>query len=73
MAVPQWMGLLRRVPSTRTETGTLLFDVPPGDYKLRVSSGGDVDREQTALIALPYRLEAPGAQPAVEPRMPSSQ
>lgn len=71
--VPQWLGLLRRVPSTRTETGTLLFDVPPGDYKLRVSSGGDVDREQTALISLPYRVEAPGAQPSVEPRMPPSQ
>ncbi|MCS7043350.1 MAG: DUF4352 domain-containing protein [Bryobacteraceae bacterium] len=71
--VPQWLGLLRRVPSTRTETGVLLFDVPPGDYRLRVSSGGDVDREETALIDLPYRVEAPGAQPAVEPGLPPSQ
>lgn len=71
--VAQWMGLLRRVRSTQTETGVLLFDVPPGDYKLRVSSGGDVDQEQTALVNLPYRVEAPESRPAVEPEMPPAQ
>lgn len=71
--VPQWLGLLRRVRSTQTETGVLLFDVPPGDYKLRVSSGGDVEHEQTALVSLPYRVEAPEARPAVEPQMPPAQ
>jgi len=71
--VEQWMGLLRRVRSTQTETGVLLFDVPPGDYKLRVSSGGDVEREQTALVDLPYRVEAPSGRPAVEPQMPPAQ
>ncbi len=71
--VAQWMGLLRRVRSTQTDTGVLLFDVPPGDYKLRVSSGGDVDHEQTALIHLPYRVEAPESRPVVEPQMPPAQ
>ncbi len=71
--VAQWMGLLRRIRSTQTETGVLLFDVPPGDYKLRVSSGGDVDQERTALINLPYRVEAPESRPAVEPQMPPAQ
>ncbi len=71
--VPQWMGLLRRIRSTQTETGTLLFDVPPGDYTLRVSSGGDVEAEQTALVSLPYREEAPAGKPAVEPQMPPGQ
>jgi len=71
--VPQWLGLLRRVRSTQTESGVLLFDVPPGDYRLRVSSGGDVDHEQTALVSLPYRVEAPEARPAVEPQMPPAQ
>lgn len=70
--VPQWLGLIRRIGSTQTQTGVLLFDVPPGDYRLRVSSGGDVEHEKTALIALPYRVEAPGARPQVEPQMPSS-
>lgn len=68
--VPQWLGLLRRIRSTQTETGTLLFDVPPGDYTLRVSSGGDVETEKTALVRLPYREEAPAGSPAVEPQMP---
>lgn len=71
--VPEWLGLLRRVGSTQTVTGALLFDVPPGDYRLRVSSGGDVEKEKTALISLPYRVEAPGARPQVEPQMPPSQ
>jgi hypothetical protein len=71
--VPQWMGLLRRIRSTQTETGTLLFDVPPGDYTLRVSSGGDVEKEQTALVRLPYREEAPAGKPAAEPQMPPAQ
>ncbi len=71
--VPQWLGLLRHIRSTQTETGTIVFDVPPGDYQLRVSSGGDVEKEKTALIALPYREEAPGARPVVEPQMPPSQ
>lgn len=71
--VPQWFGLLRRIRSTQTETGTLLFDVPPGDYTLRVSSGGDVEKEQTALVNLPYREEAPAGRPTVEPQMPPVQ
>ncbi len=71
--VPQWLGLLRRVRSTQTETGTLLFDVPPGDYTLRVSSGGAVATEKTALVRLPYREEAPAGSPAVEPQMPPAQ
>lgn len=71
--VDQWLGLLRRVRSTQTETGVMLFDVPPGDYRLRVSSGGDVERERTALVNLPYRVEAPGNRPVVEPQMPPAQ
>lgn len=71
--VPQWLGLLRRVGSTQTETGVMLFDVPPGDYRLRVSSGGDVEHERTALVNLPYRVEAPESRPALEPQMPPAQ
>lgn len=71
--VAQWLGLLRRVRSTQTETGVLLFDVPPGDYTLRVSNGGDVEQERTALVSLPYREEAPGDRPSVEPQMPPAQ
>jgi hypothetical protein len=57
--VPQWLGALRNLPEGSTETGNILFDVPPGSYKLRVSSGGDVEKESTALINLPYSVERP--------------
>jgi len=57
--VPEWLGLLRSVAPSQTDSGNLLFDVPPGSYKLRVSSGGDLEKETTALVNLPYRVEPP--------------
>jgi hypothetical protein len=52
--IPQWLGLLRTVQSSETESGRVAFDVPQGSYKVRVSSGGDVESESAALIDLPY-------------------
>lgn len=47
-----WMGLLRRIEGHGTEGGEVVFDVPAGKgpYRLRVSSGGEVEKEITALI-----------------------
>lgn len=47
-----WMGLLRKIDAHGTEGGEVVFDVPAGKgpYKLRVSSGGEVEKEITALI-----------------------
>lgn len=47
-----WLGLFRKIAAQGTEGGEILFDVPggKGPYKLRVSSGGDVEKEITALI-----------------------
>lgn len=53
--VPQWLGLLRTLESGSPQGGNLLFDVPPGSYKLRISGGGDVEKEITALVDLPYK------------------
>lgn len=57
--VAQWLGLLRPVPPAQTLNGHLLFDVPLGGYKLRISSGGDAESETTALVDLPLHVEAP--------------
>ncbi len=57
--VAQWLGLLRPVPPAQTLNGHILFDVPLGGYKLRISSGGDAESETTALVDLPLRVEAP--------------
>lgn len=56
--VPDWMGYLRLLQPKENRFGRLLFDVPQGAYKLRVSSGGDPENEQTALIDLPLQLNS---------------
>lgn len=57
--VSPWLGYLRRVAPSETLNGKILFDVPPGGYKLRISSGGQADTETTAVVELPYRADAP--------------
>ena len=64
--VTDWMGYLRLFQPRESRSGRLLFDVSQGVCKLRVSSGGDPENEQTALIDLPLQLNsevprAPGA------------
>jgi hypothetical protein len=54
--VPEWLGYLRLLQTKETRSGRLLFDVPQGAYRLRVSSGGDPESEQTALIEIPFQL-----------------
>ena len=54
--VPEWLGYLRLLQARETRSGRLLFDVPQGAYKLRVSSGGDPETEQTALIEIAYQF-----------------
>ncbi len=56
--VPDWMGYLRLLQPRESRSGRLLFDVPQGTYKLRVSSGGDPESEQTALIEIPFQLNS---------------
>jgi hypothetical protein len=56
--VPDWMGYLRMLQPRESRFGRLLFDVPQGAYKLRVSSGGDPADEQTALIDLPLQFNS---------------
>jgi hypothetical protein len=54
--VPEWMGFLRLLQPNETRSGRLLFDAPPGAYKLRVSSGGDPESEQIAYVEIPLQL-----------------
>ena len=37
--------------------GRFVFDVRPGNYKLLLSDGGDLEKEATALVAIPLRLK----------------
>lgn len=66
----QWFGLLRTVQPSQTEHGRVLFDVPQAGYKLRLSSGGDVEKESTTFVEIPLRVEAPpvkGVDPVATP------
>jgi len=56
--VPDWLGYLRMLQPRESRFGRLLFDVPQAAYKLRVSSGGDPESEQTALVDLPLQLNS---------------
>jgi hypothetical protein len=57
--VTGWMGYIRLVDPAQTEHGRIVFDVPPGAYQLRVSSGGEPESEVTALVNIPFRIETP--------------
>lgn len=57
--IKDWLGLLRRVEPAGTEDGRIVFDVPSGAYKLRVSDGGEPGNENTALIDIPLQLIEP--------------
>jgi len=56
--VPQWLGLLRILKPAQTDEGFLLFDVPQASYRLRVTTGGDPEKELSALVEIPFQLDA---------------
>ena len=45
-----WLGLLRVIRPVETMSGTIVFDVPMANYKLKVTSGGDPEKEVEAFI-----------------------
>jgi hypothetical protein len=64
--VTDWLGFLRTAKASATERGSVVFDVPQTGYKLRVSSGGsDPEKEKTALIEIPLRVEVDSAPVAM--------
>ncbi len=48
--VPRWIGYLRQIKPADSAQGNLVFDAPPGHYKLRVL---DEDSNNAALIDIP--------------------
>lgn len=57
--VSSWLGVLRQATHEEPLTGRILFDVPPGGYELRISSGGAAENETTALVRIPLSADAP--------------
>lgn len=57
--LPNWLGLIRLINPAQTENGYLVFDVPTGAYKLRVTDGKEPGSESTRLIDIPLSLSEP--------------
>jgi len=55
--VEEWLGILRTIKPAETLSGRILFDAKPLNYKLRVSDGGEPDREITRLVTIPLKLK----------------
>jgi len=52
--VPLWVGYLRQVAPADSVQGSVVFDLPPKSYKLRL---WDEDHVNSALIDLPLQFE----------------
>jgi len=59
--VSDWMGVLRQINPAGTEDGRIVFDVPAGPYKLRLTDGGRPGEERLAAVEIPLQL-GPGGQ-----------
>ncbi len=54
-SVPQWIGLLRQIKPAESAQGNLVFDVPPGHYKLQIS---DENEQRISYIDIPLSFGA---------------
>lgn len=50
--VPRWFGVLRKVASTQTESGQVVFDAPAKHYRLRLTD--ELDDDVSIDIPLSY-------------------
>lgn len=67
--VPNWLGVIRAVQPAQSTQGTILFDVPQKQFKLRV--GDDTDLKY-GLIRIPLSLGDPALGKPVAPQPPPS-
>lgn len=69
--VPDWLGILRKLAPAETEQGRVLFDVPTGAYRVRVTDATpELGKEKFALIDLPLRMEPLPAPQLPVPSLP---
>jgi hypothetical protein len=57
--LPEWLGYLRTVRPAETLHGLVLFDVPTGDFRLRVSDDAEPEERKYAAVELPLELTRP--------------
>jgi hypothetical protein len=64
--VPQWIGYLRTAHPADALQGNILFDVPPGHYKITMSD----EEQHAALVDIPlsFGAETPEVLSPGDPR-----
>jgi hypothetical protein len=62
-SLPEWLGSLRRLESAQTEHGKVVFDVPPGSYRLRLVNDADEEEQRSALVSVPFETSAVAGSP----------
>jgi hypothetical protein len=62
-----WLGLLRTLSPADNIQGNIVFDVNPGEYRLRVTGGSDPERERTAFIQIPLSIPKSSPTPELPP------
>lgn len=66
--VDSWFGLLRTLNPAQTQQGRLVFDVPLGSYRLRLSDGGEPGSERYAWVTIPLHIDPEtDTSPTVDP------
>lgn len=58
-ALPEWIGYIRSVKPAETVHGRILFDVPTGDYRLKVTDDAEPENQSSATIQMPLELIRP--------------
>ncbi|HBY60196.1 MAG TPA: hypothetical protein DEH78_10260 [Solibacterales bacterium] len=66
--VDGWLGVLRTMEPGRSLEGAIVFDVPPGEYKLELVDDGELENQKTRAVTIPYRIDEPVKAPV--PGMP---
>jgi hypothetical protein len=66
-ALENWLGLLRSLGPAENMQGNIVFDVSPGEYRLRVTGGSDPERERTAYIQIPLSIPKSSPTPELPP------
>lgn len=67
-AVPEWLGLVRRLNPGESRQGSVLFDAPKAVYQLKlIEHTMDGDEANVALVEIPIRSEETAIPTGVDP------
>ena len=57
--LPEWLGYMRSVKPAENLHGRILFDVPMGDYRLKVTDDAEPENQSSATVEMPLEIIRP--------------